>query len=124
MAVEMSDELNLSAFRWWEARRLRYNVGLIVSGILAFLAYLIVLSIFSDRIPDAEINLFTISLQGMGYLFFMLVANVLYFLGALSERLTRIRDLESHRRLAYGLGFWFSVALPFVVPVLLAYFAI
>jgi hypothetical protein len=120
----MSDESNLSAFRWWEARRLRYNVGLIVSGILAFLAYLIVLSIFSDRIPDAEITLFTILLQGIGYLFFMLVANVFYFLGALSERLPRIRDLESHRRLAYALGFWFSVALPFVAPVLLAYFAI
>src|SRR3712207_943791 len=100
MAVEMSDESNLSAFQWWEARRLHYNVSLIVSGILAFLAYLLVLSIFSDRIPDAEISLFTILLQGIGYLFFMLVANVFYFLGALSERLPRIRVLESHRRLA------------------------
>ena len=62
--------------------------------------------------------------QGIGYLFMMIVANVCYFLGALSERLPRIRDLNSHRRLAYALGFWFSVALPFTVPLLLAYFAI
>ena len=120
----MSDETHPPAHRWWEARRLRYNIALVMAGILAFLAYLIVLFIFSDRIPDAEITLFTILFQGIGYLFFMLVANVFYFLGALSERLPRIRDLESHRRFAYALGFWFSVALPFIVPVLLAYFAI
>lgn len=124
MAVEMSDEQGLSARRWWEARRLRYNIALAAAGVLAFLAYLIVLIIFSDRIPGAGINLFIVLLQGIGYLFFMLVANVFYFLGPLSERLPRIRDLESHRRFAYALGFWLSVALPFAVPMLLAYFAV
>ena len=114
----------LTARQWWEARRLRYNVGLIVAGALAFAAYLIVLALFHERIPGAEISLFTLLFQIIGYLFFMAAANVFYFLGALSERLPRVRDLESHRRTAYALGFWFSVALPFVVPALLAYYAI
>ena len=124
MAGEIPDGSNLSSFRWWEARRLRYNVGLVVAGGLAFLLYLLVLSIFSDRIPDAEITLFTILFQGIGYLFFMLAANVFYFLGPLSERLPRMRDLESHRRFAYSLGFWFSVSLLFIVPILLTYYAV
>ncbi|HYX71692.1 MAG TPA: hypothetical protein VE732_02900 [Nitrososphaera sp.] len=124
MATELSDDANLSSFQWWEARRLRYNTGLVVAGILAFIAYVIVLSVFSDRIPDAEITLFTILFQCIGYIFFMIIANVFYFLGPLSERLPRLRDLESHRRMAYALGFWFSVALPFVIPILLMYFAI
>ena len=124
MAVEISSDTNLTAYQWWEARRLRYNIGLVVAGTLAFIAYLIVLHSFSDRIPDIEITLFTILFQGIGYLFFMVVANVFYFLGALSERLPRLRDLESHRRLSYALGFWFSVALPFLIPITLAYFAV
>ncbi|HEX8473002.1 MAG TPA: hypothetical protein VF666_03135 [Pyrinomonadaceae bacterium] len=124
MATEISDDANLSAFQWWEARRLRYNIGLVVAGLLAFIAYLIVLRVFSEHIPVAEITLFTILFQGMGYIFFMIVANIFYFLGAFSERLPRLRDLESHRRMTYALGFWFSVALPFVIPILLMYFAV
>ena len=124
MAAEVSSDTSLTAYQWWEARRLRYNIGLVVAGTLAFIAYLIVLHSFSDRIPDIEITLFTILFQGIGYLFFMIVANVFYFLGALSESLPRLRDLESHRRLSYALGFWCSVALPFLIPITLVYFAV
>ena len=62
MFPENPEEANVSAFGWWEPRRLRYNIGLVVAGILAFILYIIVLSIFHDRIPDAEITLFTINL--------------------------------------------------------------
>jgi hypothetical protein len=92
--------------------------------VLAFFVYITELAVFGDRIPDAEINVFMIGLQGIGYLIFMLVANGFYFLGALSERLPHMRSLASHRRLAYGLGFWFSMALPFLPPLLLAYYAV
>jgi magnesium-transporting ATPase (P-type) len=117
-------ESNLSAWQWWEARRLRYNIGLVVSGILAFFAYAIVLFTFSDRIPDAEITVFTTLFQGVGYVFFIVIANIFYFSGWISEKLIRARNLESHRRMAYALGFWFSVALPWLIPISLAYFAI
>ena len=92
MAVEISNDVNLSSSQWWEARRLRYNLGLVIAGALAFIAYLIVLRVFSDRIPDTEISFFTILFQAVGYIFFMAVANVFYYLGRLSERLPRVRD--------------------------------
>src|SRR5947209_2218814 len=99
MTTEILDDVNLSASQWWEARRLRYNVGLVLAGVLAFIAYIIVLHIFSDRIPGAEITLFTILFQGIGYMCFMVAANIFYFLGALSERLPHLHDLESYRRM-------------------------
>jgi hypothetical protein len=117
-------EFNLSAWQWWESHRLRYNIGLAISGILAFVAYIVVLYIFNDRIPDAEITAFTILFQGIGYLLFIGIANVFYFLGSISEKLPRIRDLESHRRMTYSLGFWLSVAMPFLVPITVAYNAL
>ncbi len=124
MAAETSRYSELTPFQWWESRRLRYKVSLVVAGLIAFFVYITELAVFSDRIPDAEINLFMIGLQGVGYLLFMLVANGFYFLGALSERLPHMRSLASHRRLAYELGFWFSMALPFLPPLLLAYYAV
>ncbi len=124
MAKVTSSESNLSAWLWWESRRLRYNIGLILSGILAFIAYVSVIFTFSDRIPEAEITVFTTLFQGVGYLFFIGVANVFYFLGYISEKLPRMRNLDSHRKMAYALGFWLSVALPFLVPLSLTYYAI
>ena len=117
-------ESTLSAWQWWEIRRLRYNIGLVGSGILAFFAYAIVLFTFSDRIPDAEITVFTILFQGIGCLFFIGIANIFFFLGYLSEKLPRMRSLESYRKITYALGFWFSVALPWLIPISLAYYAI
>ncbi len=43
---------------------------------------------FSDRIPDAKIIVFTVLFQGIGYLFFIGIANIFYFLGSISENLT------------------------------------
>jgi hypothetical protein len=124
MAADISHESNMSACQWWEGRRLRYNIGLVLAGVLALIAYIIELAVFGDRIPGAEINLFVIALQAVGCLVFILLANAFYFLGALSERLPRMRSLESHRRLIYGWGFWFSVAVPFLGPLLVGYYAI
>lgn len=116
--------------QWWEARRLRYNIGLVVAGILAFIAYVAVLSTFGDIILSSDnsendaFTIFTLLFQGIGYLFMIIVANICYFLGELSERSIRPRNVDAYRRVAYALGFWFSVGLPFMVPVLLAYLAI
>ena len=114
----------ISSRAWWSARRLRYNFGLIAAGIAAFFAYCIVLAIFSDAIPDAEVTIFTILFQGIGYLICMGLANICYFLGPLSERFLHPTDPEAYRRIAFGLGFWFSVALPFSIPALLTFLAL
>jgi len=111
-----------SPFAWWEARRLRYNVGLVVAGILAFVCYVLVCFTLLPRVLDPseiEVTLPTTLFQGVAYLIIMGIANVCYFLGPLSERVVRPRDVERYRRICYLLGFWFSVMLPFSIPVLL-----
>jgi len=104
---------------WWQVRRIRYNIGLLVAGFLAFICYVVIFSIYIESIPGAEITVFTIVFQGILYLLAMGVANVFYFLGPLGERLVLPSQLEAYRRISYRVGFWLSVALPFSVPLLL-----
>jgi hypothetical protein len=108
---------------WWAARRLRYNIGLIVAGLLAFACYAAVVDwcIRIDAPGEFEITIFTTVFQGVGYLFMIAVANVCYFLGPLSERIVRPRNIATHRKTAFRLGFCVSVLLPFMVPAFLAY---
>jgi hypothetical protein len=95
-------ERRANAHAWWEARRKLYNIALVLAGLGAFACYAAVLEHFScsgvncpGNVEDTEITIFTIFFQAVGYLVAMGVANV-----------------------AFGLGF--SVALPFVVPALVA----
>jgi hypothetical protein len=79
------------------------------------------MGISKGQIPDrAAITLLTTIFQGVGYLFMMMVANVCYSLGPFAERFIAPRGIDKYRRVSYGLGFWFSVLLPFSVPALLA----
>ena len=113
----------VSAKEWWGRRRLRYNIGLIVAGLLAFICYVGVVfwGISIGAIPDpGAITLLTTIVQGIGYLFMMAVANVCYLLGPFSERAIKPTDIDRYRRITFGLGFWFSVLLPFSIPTLLA----
>lgn len=113
----------ISAKEWWGKRRFRYNLGLVVAGILAFACYLGVVDwgISTGAMPEAEITLFTTAFQGMGYLLMVVVANGCYSLGAFSERIVVPSNLERYRRIAFRLGFGFSVLLPFSIPALLTY---
>jgi hypothetical protein len=112
-----------SARIWWEQRRLRYNVGLIVAGLLAFIAYVVVVDrgVSLGTMPGAEITLFTTAFQGIGYLFMMAIANVCYLLGPLSESIVKPTNVQKYRRVMYWLGFSFSVVLPFAIPALVAW---
>lgn len=109
-----------NAKSWWEQRRLRYNIGLVVAGVLAFVCYVgaIDRGISAGAMPGAEITLFTTAFQVIGYLFMMAVANVCYLAGSLSESLVKPTNLDRYRRVTYRLGFWFSVLLPFSIPAL------
>ncbi len=119
-----NDSLPLSASAWWGSHSLRYNFGLILAGFTAFVVYCIVLEIFGDVIEDVEVTVFTILFQGIGYLFCMGLANIFYYLGPFSERWLDPKDPAAYRRVVFALGFWFSVALPFVIPALLAFSAL
>ena len=124
MIAKITNDLNFSAWQWWERRRLRYNVGLLIAGISAFVLYLVVCFAFSSKLPmEIDVTIFTILFQAVGYFFYILVANIFYCLGALSEGLPRMRSLESYRETAFTFGFWLSVTLPFLEPLLLANYA-
>jgi hypothetical protein len=97
---------------WWERRRLRYNVGLVVAGLLAFVCYVVVVwrAASNGAMPgddEIEITLFTTAFQTVGYLFMM--------------SLVKPTDVDRYRRVTFRLGFWVSVLLPFGIPALVAW---
>ena len=114
-------QTTLNASEWWKGKRLRYNIGLIVSGIVAFILYAIVVFTNTDIIPDADITIFTTLFQGIGYLLAMLLANLCFYLGPVSERIIKPKNIIKYRTRTFRLGFWFSVVLPFSIPSSLLY---
>src|SRR5436189_4656661 len=105
---------------WWAARRLRYNIGLIIAGVTAFVCY-VVLGEFLIMPYDKEYEttLFTIFFQGIGYLFMIGIANIFYNLGRWTDRHFNTRDSQTFRQRLFNLGFWFSFGLPFLIPILI-----
>lgn len=110
---------NLTTMIWWASQRRRYNRGLILAGLLAFVCYATVVFVFDERIPDPEITVFTILLQAVGYLIMMGIANVCYYLGPISESIIHPSNPTRFRAVAFALGYWGSASLPFIIPVLL-----
>jgi len=109
-----------TALLWWNARLLKYNLVLVVAGILAFGLYVLVgFSLLPDE-ANFEVNLFMLVGQGGGYMFMMLIANACYLLGPIMECLVRPRNVDHFRRICVNLGCWFSFFLPFSIPALLA----
>lgn len=96
--------------QWWAQRRRRYNVGLLIAGILGFICYAAaVRRCISLRAPgEWEITIFTALFQGLCYLVMMGVANLCYYLGPQSERLLHPANIAKYRKIAFQLGFWFS----------------
>ncbi len=114
---------NDSTWQWWESRRLRYNIGLIVAGIFAFACYLIVCFTLLPRVLDpGRINAVGLEtfVQAIAYLVLMVVANLFYCLGPMLEDMIRPTNVNRYRVISYRLGFWFSALLPFSIPTLLA----
>lgn len=105
---------------WWSERRLYYNVGLIVSGIVAFIIYLILgVTLIMPYDDDFEITLFTIVFQGMGYVFMMLFANLFYSFGVHTDLNLNRENSMKFRKTLFNIGFGFSVVLPFLAPIML-----
>lgn len=108
------------AFEWWNGRRLYYNFSLVVAGIVAYLCYVAVLCGNTDVIPDADIGFWIIP-QGIGYLFMIGIANLCFFAGPIFETSIQPENVDRFRKICYRTGYWFSVLLPFSIPVLLMY---
>lgn len=105
--------------KWWNDRREKYNIGLILSGIIAFIIYALVVEFIVPSSEGIEITIFTIIFQGIGYLFMIGIANIFYNLGAIIENVIEPKNKEQFRKLTFNIGFWFSCGLPFLIPLIL-----
>lgn len=105
---------------WWRKKRLNYNIGLIISGILAFVLSIIIVEFVvmkNDKNWEGEITIFTIIFQGIGFLFMVGIANLFYYLGQVSELIIEPENSEKYRNLTYKIGYWFSCGIPFLIPI-------
>jgi hypothetical protein len=109
--------------KWWQIRRRKYNIGLVIAGITAFILYAILGSYLIKPAGEGdegfEITLFTTGLQGAGYLIMIAIANQFYKLGAYVDLNYNKGNNPSFRNRLYNFGFWFSFCLPFLIPLLI-----
>ncbi|MDR0700327.1 MAG: hypothetical protein LBG28_14100 [Tannerella sp.] len=98
-----------SSKEWWAGQRHKYNKGLVIAGISAFILYAVLGSVLiAPYDDDFEITLFTTFFQGIGYLFMMVVANLFYNLGYTVEQIfSKTEDIKFRKRL-FNLGCRFS----------------
>jgi hypothetical protein len=116
---ESTFDAELSKAKWWKSKRRKYNIGLVTAGIIAFIIYAILASFLIEPYDkDFEISLFTIGLQGFGYLIMIGAANLFYNLGPWADNNYNKDNDPKFRQKLFNLGFWFSFSLPFVIPVL------
>jgi hypothetical protein len=67
-------------------------------------------------VVGADVTIFTTIFQGFGYLLAMGLANLFYYLGPGMERFVVPAFRATYRRWVFRAGLFFSVALPFMVP--------
>lgn len=115
--MSLSSNLTKSEIKeWWSNKRYVYNLGLILSGIIAFILYVIVgVNFIMPYDEDFDITLFTIVFQGISYLVMIVFANLFYSLGVIND-LNNKENTNDFRKNLFNLGFWFSVSLPFLAP--------
>ena len=106
---------DLSASEWWRQRRARYNIGLVIAGLLAFVAYA------TRAFADVGITVFTTIYLIVSFLLAIGMANILYFLAPISEQLLKPGNVATYRNITYNLGFWFFVLILFISPLLVGY---
>jgi hypothetical protein len=102
---------------WWEARRLKYNIGLALAGWIAYGLYAAIFYAFGRPIWEHWNSALGITLfLGLGFLALMGVANIWYLVGAIAESVIQPTDRDAFRKRAFALGFWGSMAVPFLFP--------
>ena len=108
-----------ASFQWWLSRLPKYNLGLVIAGVSAFFVYVLIGSLLLPAKDEFEVSFFTVLLQGIGYMIMMVIANVCYFIGPVSESVLRPDDVSQYREKFYKFGSRFSFALPFSAPLML-----
>ena len=116
--MEARNHTRTERWAWWSARRLRYNVTLLIAAPISAVILLTVWWLFAERFPCLEITGVAVILWAILFLVAVGFANICYFLGPLSERLIRPRNALAFRRRTYGAGVAFSLLLIFSPPIL------
>jgi len=117
--MEQQSENISTSYYWWEAKRLKYNVGLVIAGLTAFITYVVLASfLIAPYDHDFEITLFTTLFQGIGYLIMMVIANLFFNLGHFADKHYNTTNSDTYRKRLFNFGFWFSVGLPFLILIL------
>jgi len=115
--------LNLEENRrkWWLKNRLRYNKGLVISGFVAFVLFVVLASIVIAPNEQFEETILAIVFQGFAYFIMMCIANLFYTLGWIIDLLFNTSNSQRFRETLFLLGYWFSFALPilFVLGIVL-----
>ena len=118
-AVANEGLFDSDAWRWWQARRLTYNVALGTAGWAAYGSAVLFHTAVGKPLWENWQAGVAITLA-LGTLFMMVmgVDNVLFLLGPWTERVTRPSDVDGFRKSAWRLGFYGSIAVPFLFPLL------
>ena len=105
------------SWRWWQARRLQYNLTLAAGGWAGYALAVALHYAFGDAVwRDWRVGLGTTLFLGTAYLAVMGAANIFYLLGPWVEASVRPPDVEGYRRTAYAMGRWGSLLVPFSFP--------
>jgi hypothetical protein len=106
--------------QWWFHNRTKYIQGLLKSGAVSILIYLIIW-ISSSSKSNFEEFLFGCLVLSAFFLIYILLANILYTIGSITDLLFNTNNSKTFRELLFACGYWISVTPP---PLLLAYIAI
>jgi predicted histidine transporter YuiF (NhaC family) len=111
----MDTEISLIAKQWWWRMRLKYNMGLVIAGFIAFLLYCILGPIIIAPHEEFEETIFEMAFQGFAYLIMMGIANIFYTLGWMIDSSYNTSNSQLFRKRLFWLGYWFSFALPILL---------
>ena len=76
---------------------MRYNLWLVGAGLGAFTLYCAIVWTRCPAVDTFEITFFTAAFQAIGYLAAMVLANLFYFLGPISEKVLRPNNAPLYR---------------------------
>ena len=114
------EQNTISRTDWWAKKRYKYNISLVVSFFLAFVVYNIVgATLIAPYDMQFEITLFTLIPMLLGFLLAVGIANICYSLGLIVDIIINPNDIRSKSLTLYRVGYWFSICLPFSIPLLL-----
>ncbi len=108
------------AWRWWQRRRLAFNLTL---GIAAVLAYLLNAALYQYVFHRPQWLPVSGRLGAMLFLSALLLllmgaANIVFLAGPIGEAWLRPVSRDDYRRTIWGLGLGAAMALPFLFPLI------